>query len=350
MIDGCPAGLLISEEEINRDLELRRPGNNPYTSPRKERDLAEIYSGVYEGKTTGAPISILIANHDADSSKYDEMKDTLRPSHASFTYREKYGHFDHRGGGRASGRETAARVAAGAIAKKFLMEFGIETAAYLKQIADIEAMKPEHEEIDSLKEQTYKSSIFCPDQRAEAKMKQLIEETKLSGDSLGGIIEFRAEGLIAGLGEPTYEKITARLSHAMLTIPACKGIEFGSGFSAAKMRGSEHNDCFVKNIEGHTITKTNHCGGTLGGISSGMPLILRCAFKPTSSINLPQETLDSYGNLVEFNLPQGSRHDPCIAIRAVPVVEAMGALVLADAILMHRSSRVFDQSARAFSY
>ncbi|NGX37794.1 MAG: Chorismate synthase [Chlamydiae bacterium] len=348
VIDGCPAGLLISEEEINRELFYRRPGKSPYTSPRKEGDAAEIYSGVFEGKTTGTPISILIPNQGADSSPYEPVKNLLRPGHANFTYQEKYGHFDYRGGGRASARETAGRVAAGAIAKKLLMQFGIELAAFVTQIGPIKASEPEHTEIDSLREETLKSPIFCPDKNAESQMMAAIEQAKKEGDSLGGIIELRAEGLYPGLGDPIYEKLDANLAKAMLSIPACKGIEIGSGFAAAQMHGSEHNDSFERNIERHVITSTNHAGGILGGISTGMPLVVRCGFKPTSSILKSQETLDFEGHKQEYKLPEGSKHDPCVAIRGVPVVEAMGALVLVDAVLMNRSATVFAQEKTLF--
>lgn len=322
VIDGCPSGLPISEEEINLELERRRPGTSPYTSPRKEDDRAEIYSGVFEGRTTGAPISIIIPNQNADPSKYEPIKDLLKPGHANYTYHEKYGHFDYRGGGRASARETASRVAAGAIAKKLLMEWGIEVVAFLAKVGSAEGKE---------------------------EMMTLIEKAKEEGDSLGGIIELRAEGLPPILGDPMYEKLDSNLAKAMLSIHACKGVEFGSGFSATEMKGSEHNDLFARNIEGKIITKTNHSGGILGGISNGMPLTLRCAFKPTSSIKKTQETLDQDGNEAELTLPEGSKHDPCVAIRAVPVVEAMGALVLVDALLMNRSTRLFDESAKAYS-
>ncbi len=341
VIDGCPAGLRISEDEINQKLALRRPGYSSVTSPRIEEDRGEILSGVFEGQTTGAPISILIPNTNFDSSKYEPIKDLLRPGHANYTYQEKYGIFDYRGGGRSSGRETACRVAAGAIAEKLLMEFGIELGAFLVQVGPIIALKPAHEEIDSLYEATINSPVFCPDQEAEKEIILAIERAKKEGDSLGGVIELRAEGLPAGLGDPVYEKLDANLGKALLSIPACKGVEMGTGFSAVSMKGSEHNDRFQKNIEGSIITATNHSGGMLGGISNGMPLVARCVFKPTSSIAKKQETLDRLGNQSELKLPEGSKHDPCVAIRAVPVVQAMGALVLADALLMNRSAAIF---------
>lgn len=349
VIDGCPAGLHITEEEINLELSYRSPENSPYTTARKEPDKCEILSGVFEGMTTGAPISIIIPNIDVNTSHYEPIKDLFRPGHANYTYREKYGHYDYRGSGRASARETAARVAAGAIAKKLLMEFGIEVAAFVAQIGNILAVEPEHEEIDSLREDTLKSPIFCPDKEAEREMIKLLLKTQEEGDSLGGIIELRSEGLQPIYGDPVYEKLDANLAKAMLSIPACKGIEFGSGFDAAKMKGSEHNDIYKKNAQGMIITSTNHAGGILGGISNGMPLSVRCVFKPTSSIGKTQETLNKDGEEKELSLPEGSRHDPCVAIRAVPIVEAMAALVLADSLLMHRSAVLVEDNSHRLS-
>lgn len=312
VIDGCPAGLIITEEEINTALALRAPGNSPYTSPRKEHDHAEIYSGVFEGKTTGTPISIIIHNRDPRTSAYEPMKNVLRPGHANFTYLEKYGVFDYRGGGRASARETACRVAAGAIAKKLLAHQGIHVTAYLASIGDSNEV---------------------------SLMMQKVQAARDTGDSLGGIVAFEVTGLPVGLGDPVYEKLEANLAKAMLSLPATKGFEMGEGFRAAVMSGSEHNDLFTQD-DARIITKTNHAGGTLGGISTGMPLKGRVAFKPTSSIQKTQASLDLQGNTINFTLPEGSRHDPCVAIRAVPVVEAMCALVLADASLMNRCSRL----------
>jgi chorismate synthase len=325
VIDGCPAGLPITEEEINTALAKRAPGKSPYTSPRKEEDKAEILSGLFEGKTTGAPICIIIPNKDADSSKYEGIKDVLRPGHANYTYLEKYGIFDYRGGGRASARETVCRVAAGAIAKKVLEHHGIFTCAYLNRVGDVQSQ-------ETLAD--YGSPIFCRDKKAEESMILCLEKAKKEGDSLGGVVEFVAS-VPAGLGDPVYEKLEAKLAHAMLSIPASKGIELGSGFSSVRMQGSEHNDLFVR--ENGVKTKTNHAGGTLGGISTGMPLQGRVAFKPTSSIRKEQETLNIQGEKSSFILPKGSRHDPCVAIRAVPVVEAMLSLVLVDSFLLNRS-------------
>lgn len=332
VIDGCPAGVEISEQEIREALLRRAPGKSLYTSTRQEEENVEILSGVFEGRTTGTPISILIPNRDADSSKYDSMKEVLRPGHANFTYLEKYGFFDHRGGGRASGRETACRVAAGCLAKKVLSYFRIDCFAFLEQVGDV---KISTESI--CPEKIYTSSIFCPDRIAEEKIQLLLTEIKEGKDSIGAVVGFVAEGLPIGLGDPVYEKLEANLAKAMLSIPATKGFEIGSGFQAASMRGSSHNDIFTQEKE-RVSTVTNHAGGVLGGISTGMPLYGKVAFKPTSSIQIPQETLSLDKKKIVFNLPEGSRHDPCVAIRAVPVIEAMLALVLIDAILMHRSS------------
>ncbi|MCX6957311.1 MAG: chorismate synthase [Verrucomicrobiae bacterium] len=337
VIDGCPAGLEISEEEINVALAKRAPGKNDFVSPRAEADLAVIYSGVFEGKTTGTPISIIIFNQDADSSKYEAIKNQLRPGHANFTYLEKYGLFDACGGGRASARETACRVAAGAIAKKLLKHFKMQVTAFLNSVADVEIKNLPAQ--DSLRALVDGSPLFCPDDGIAGRMMEKIEEAKTVGDSLGGTVGFVATGLPVGLGDPIYEKLEAILAKAMMSLPASKGFEIGEGFNASCMTGSSHNDFFVK-INNKIQTESNHAGGTLGGISTGMPLCGRVAFKPTSSIKLPQESLDLQGAPVIFQLPEGSRHDPCVAIRAVPVVEAMVALVLADALLLNRSAKL----------
>lgn len=332
IVDGCPAGLPLTVEDIQKELDRRSPGNNSFTSPRKEADRAEILSGVFEGYTTGTPISILIPNQDQDSSKYDELKDLFRPGHANFTYLEKYGIYDYRGGGRSSGRETACRVAAGAIAKKLIAHFGIQVVAYLKQIGFIEATIP-----SSLPK--IEGPLFCPDPEAAEKMMTMIDMAKSDGDSLGGVVEFQAQGVPAGLGDPLYEKIEAKLAAAMMGLPATKAFQMGTGIDAALMKGSEHNDLFMSD-EDKVVTKTNHSGGTLGGISNGMPIIGRVTFKPPSSIMKIQSTLSIEGIPFEMKLPEGSRHDPCVAIRGVPVVEAMVALVLADLLLLNRVARL----------
>jgi chorismate synthase len=340
VIDGCPAGLSISEEEINAELAMRQGGRSAYVTPRGEPDQAQIYSGVFEGKTTGAPISLIIFNRDADSSKYEPIKHLLRPGHANFTYLEKYGIFDYRGGGRSSARETVCRVAAGAIAKKLLRHYKIEVLAYIREIGGIQAPQPTFDSPTQLSQTIQSSVIFCPDESTTKKMIAALEQAKQEGDSLGGVIETVALSLPIGLGDPVYEKLEANLAKALLSIPATKGFEFGSGFLAARMKGSEHNDAFIVDSQGRVTTETNFAGGTLGGISTGLPLIARLAFKPTSSIKKPQKTLNLNKEEKEFLLPEGSRHDPCVTIRAVPIVEAMTALVIADALLMHRCSRL----------
>jgi len=311
VIDGCPAGIEISEKDINLALEKRAPGKSKFTSPRKEPDIAEIYSGVFEGITTGAPISIIIKNQDADSSKYEATKNLLKPGHANYTYLEKYGIFDYKGGGRSSARETACRVAAGAIAQKALDLYKIKISAKLFSVGDALDQQPQEELINKVKEQ---------------------------GDSIGGVVEFLIENSPVGLGDPIYEKLEANLAKAMISMPASKGFEIGSGFNAAKMKGSEHNDLFTNNK--NNITSSNNSGGILGGISNGMDIYGRVAFKPTSSISISQDTVDIDGNKKTFKLPEGSRHDPCVAIRAVPVVKAMCQLVIIDALLMNFKVKV----------
>lgn len=339
VIDGCPAGISLTKAEIDTELSLRQPGTNPYTSPRSENDETEILSGVFEERTTGAPIALLIRNRDADSSKYEPIKELLRPGHANFTYLEKYGIFDYRGGGRSSARETAARVAAGAVAKKFLAYHKIQVCAFVAEIGGIEISEPNLAHLDTMRKKTFASPIFCPDEKAAKKMMEAIDQAKAEGDSLGGILQGIAH-LPAGLGDPVYGKLEALLAYAMLTLPATKGFEIGSGFAASRMKGSEHNDLFDLDEKGQVTTATNFAGGTLGGISTGLPLTFRVAFKPTSSIKKSQETVSMRKEKKEFLLPEGSRHDPCVAIRAVPIIEAMTALVLADALLMNRSAKL----------
>lgn len=339
VIDGCPSGLFLTEEDINEQLALRKPGRNIYTSSRKEEDKAEIFSGLFEGKTTGAPIAILIRNKDADSSQYSAIKDLYRPGHANFTYLKKYGIFDFRGGGRASSRETAARVAAGAVAKKMLAHYHIECTAFVSEIGGIAIAPQDLSNLQKLREKTYSSPIFCPDENAEQMIIKKIEAIKEKKDSLGGILACIAH-LPIGLGDPIYGKLEALLASAMLSLPASKGFEIGAGFQASRMQGSEHNDGFELDDKGHVHPITNFAGGTLGGISTGAPIFFRVAFKPTSSIKLPQQSVTLSGEKATFQLPESGRHDPCVAIRAVPVIEAMTALVLADAFLMNKLSKL----------
>jgi chorismate synthase len=308
VIDGCPAGLVLDEELIQVELKRRAPGLSALTSPRKEPDEVEILSGLFERKTTGAPISLLIWNKDADSSKYEPIKHLIRPGHANATYLAKYGCYDYRGGGRASARETACRVAAGAIAKQLLNTYQITVRAAVTEVGGHLL------HLDLLEDQK--------------KLEALIKEAQEAGDSLGGIVTFWIEGVPVGLGDPIYQKLEAKLASAMMSLPATKGFEIGSGFAAAAMQGSRHN-------------KEIYSGGILGGISSGTPIMGRVAFKPTSSIKQTQETIDIEGNPATFCLPEGSRHDPCIALRTPVIVEAMAALVIADGLLLNRSSQIF---------
>ncbi|MGE3953735.1 MAG: chorismate synthase [Parachlamydiales bacterium] len=321
VIDGCPAALPLTAEEIDAELALRAPGKSPYTSPRSEPDRVQILSGLFEGETTGAPISLLIENRDAKPSAYDPIRHLIRPGHAGKSYQQKYGLQDHRGGGRASARETACRVAAGAVAKKLLAAHGIEVIAYLRECGGIEM----GEILLPTRSQILSSPLFCPDPKAEQKMRLRLEEARKEGDSLGGVVEMVALGNTAGLGDPVYQKLEALLAYAMMSLPASRGVEVGAGFSSARMKGSEHNPLPE---------------GILGGIATGEPVICRVAFKPTSSIAKPQKTIDSEGNPATLTLPPGSRHDPCVAIRATRVVEAMGNLVLADRLLANRLSQM----------
>ncbi len=328
IIDGCPAGLEISENDIQKELDRRKPGQSSITTPRKEQDLIHILSGVFEGKTTGTPILLLSYNADMRPEDYDELKKVYRPSHADYTYLMKYGRRDFRGSGRASARETLARVAAGAIAKKYLKQYlNIEILSYVEQVGSIRS------EIDYRKvtiDDIEANIIRCPEKNAADKMINLIEEIKNDGDSIGGIIKGVIRNVPAGLGEPVFDKLSADLGKAMLSINAVKGFEIGSGFNGVTMRGSEHNDPFV--IEnGKLKIITNHAGGTLGGISTGEDIYFRVAFKPVSTISKNQQTVNLEHQSVE--LQATGRHDPCVLPRAVPIVDAMSALVIMDHFL-----------------
>ncbi|HJP14002.1 MAG: chorismate synthase [Nitrospinota bacterium] len=331
VVDGCPAGISVEEADLQRDLDRRRPGQSKVTTQRGEEDRAEIFSGVFEGKTTGTPISILIRNKDTDSSKYDNLKNLFRPGHADFTYWVKWGHRDHRGGGRASARETASRVAAGAIAKKYLADRGINVQGFVSQIADItwDGSNFDLEEIE-------RNSCRCPDAETALKMEEAILAARKEGDSLGGIISVIAIGAPPGLGEPIYGRLDAELALAIMGINAVKGVEIGSGFRAASMKGSEHNDAFDM-VDGIVVPRTNNAGGILGGISTGAPIVVTFAVKPTSSIPIEQETVTVSGEKTTVRVE--GRHDPCVATRAVPIGEAMVALVLADHMLRGLGSR-----------
>jgi len=325
VIDGCPARLPITAEEIQADLDRRRPGQSDITTPRKEADKVEILSGVFEGLTTGVPISLVVHSSDQRPGAYDEMKDKYRPSHADYTYQAKYGHRDHRGGGRSSARETIGRVAAGAVARKILHLAGqLEIRAYVTRIHDIAAPAvtgfPTLAEVEA-------NAVRCPDAATAAKMIERIKQARGEGDSVGGIIECRVRNVPVGLGEPVFDRLEADLAKAMLSLPATKGFEIGSGFAGSLLKGSQHNDAFVSK-GGRIHTATNLSGGVQGGISNGEEIVFRTAFKPTATILQTQKTVDVRGQETEL-LARG-RHDPCVVPRAVVIVEAMTALVLVD--------------------
>ena len=334
VIDGCPAGLHLKTGAIQLELDRRRPGQSAIVTQRKEADKVEILSGVFEGKTPGTPILLLIRNQDARSKDYSHIAKAFRPSHADYTYHAKYGHRDYRGGGRSSARETAARVAAGAVAKRLLNENGIEVAAYVSSVGDI-VLDKDYRELDFAK--TESNPVRCPDPETAEKMEALIREVRKAGDTIGGTVSCVERGCPAGLGEPVFDRLHADLGKAMLSINACKGFEIGSGFSGTAMRGSEHNDPFFME-NGQVKTRSNHSGGVQGGISNGMDIYFRAAFKPVATIVQPQESIDEEGNPVRIE--GKGRHDPCVLPRAVPVVEAMTALVLADHLLRHRASKL----------
>jgi chorismate synthase len=333
VIDGCPPKICISEVEIQRELDRRRPGQSKITTQRQEEDRCEILSGMFEGKTLGTPISILVRNKDARPADYAATAKTFRPSHADFTYEAKYGIRNWQGGGRASARETVGRVAAGAVARKVLRAFypKIEIVAYVTQIheiaAKIERSKVKHAEVDA-------NIVRCPDKTAANLMMKLIERTRDAGDSLGGIIECVVRNAPVGLGEPVFDKLEADLAKAMLSLPATKGFEIGSGFSATRMRGSEHNDPFEVRA-GRIRTATNFSGGIQGGISNGETIYFRVGFKPTATIAREQATVTTSGERTK--LAARGRHDPCVLPRAVPMIEAMTALVLCDHALRQRA-------------
>ena len=326
IVDGCPAGLPLNESDIQVKLDLRKPGQSILTTQRKEEDRVEILSGLFNGYTTGAPICMLVWNHDPDSKPYELIKNVPRPGHADYPALVKYGGFaDYRGSGRFSGRLTATFVMAGAIAEKLLKQtMGIETVAYTTEIGGIKASTLTQENIS----RRYSSEVRCPDPRASELMKEAILQARKSGDSLGGIIECMTTSLPVGLGEPIFASLESDLSKALLSIPAVKAIEFGSGFQSTKTNGSENNDLYVKE-DGKVITKTNNSGGILGGLSNGMPLVLRIGLKPAASVSKKQVTLDiSTGEQTTLSVP--GRHDPCVVPRAPPVVEAVVSMVLAD--------------------
>ncbi len=327
VIDGCPPLLPISVDEIQIDLDRRRPGQSEITTPRKEADMVEILSGVYEGKTTGTPISLFVRNTDQRSSAYNEMKQAFRPSHADFTYQSKFGVRDPNGGGRSSARETIGRVAAGAIARKILsLAGGVEVRAFVTRIHDIAVPVDALSHFPALVE-VEASPVRCPHPATAAAMVERIKAVRSAGDSVGGVIECRVRNVPVGLGEPVFDRLEADLAKAMLSLPATKGFEIGSGFAGTFLKGSEHNDLFTSR-DGRIRTVTNNSGGVQGGISNGEEIVFRVAFKPTATILQPQKTVDLEGNATE--LMGKGRHDPCVLPRAVVIVEAMTALVLLD--------------------
>jgi len=320
IIDGCPSGLEIDIAAIQQELNRRRPGQSVYTTQRNEADEVEFMSGIFNGKTTGTPIAFMVKNTNQDSADYNHIAEAFRPSHADFTYHSKYQNYDYRGGGRASARETIARVVAGSIAKQILLKEGITFLAYVQQIGSIKAENLDNISLQSIE----KSPVRCPDETASAQMMQLIEETASKGDTLGGIIYCNIKGCPIGLGEPVFDKLQADLAKAMLSINAAKGFEYGSGFEGAEMTGSQHNDIFNSDFS----TQTNHSGGIQGGISNGEDIYFRVAFKPIASIMQAQQSVDKKGNSI--TIEGKGRHDVCVLPRAIPIVEAMAALVIIE--------------------
>lgn len=329
VLDGLPAGLKVDEAMVQTQLDRRRPGQSRLVTPRREADRVEITSGVFEGRTTGTPLHMMVRNGDADSSKYEDLKDLYRPSHADFTYEAKYGARDWRGGGRSSARETVGRVAAGAVAESLLREaFGIEIVAW---VSDVGAITSDVDEAAVHREHVDANDVRCPDEAAATAMIAHIDEVRRQKDSVGGCVRCVVRGVPAGWGEPVFGRLEAELARAMLSLPASKGFEIGSGFAGTLMRGSEHNDPFVPDGRGGITTSTNHSGGVQGGISVGTPLSFRVAFKPVATIFREQQTVTRDGTPTTF--AARGRHDPCVLPRAIPIVEAMTALVLADAAL-----------------
>lgn len=333
VVDGCPAGLPLSSEDIQSYLDRRKPGQSRFATKRQEGDQVEILSGIFEGRTTGTPISMAVYNTDPRSRDYNDIKDLYRPGHADYTFDAKYGFRDYRGGGRSSGRETIGRVAAGAVAAKLLESLGIRVTAYVKSIGDVE-IAPERFDV----RERLLNRLCMPDAQAAARAGEYLEERMARGDSAGGVVECLIEGLPAGLGEPVFEKLDARLAHGLMSIGAVKGVEIGDGFRAAMSAGSANNDGFVRAEDGTVAKSSNHAGGILGGISDGSAVVVRAAFKPTPSISSMQKTVNCRGEEVETVIK--GRHDPVIVPRAVVVVEAMAAFTVADLMLAGMASRL----------
>ncbi|TAL62170.1 MAG: chorismate synthase [Bacteroidetes bacterium] len=339
VIDGCPAGLEIDPDFIQSELYRRSPGQSKIVTQRKEGDKVEFLSGIYEGKTTGTPIGFIIRNENQKSQDYDHLQDAYRPSHADYTYDKKYGIRDHNGGGRASARATVSSVAGGAIAKLLLKKYGIQISAYTSQVGDVKLLK-NYKDLDFSK--TESNAVRCPDELIAETMIKKIEQVRKEGDTIGGVITCVVQNVPAGLGEPVFDKLHADLGKAMLGINAAKGFEIGSGFEGVKMRGSEHNDGIIPDPfpkeKGGVIFKSNNSGGVLGGISNGDDIYFRVAFKPVATIMQEQETINS--KLEAVKLAGKGRHDPCVLPRAVPIVEAMTAMIIADHLLRNRSSKI----------
>jgi chorismate synthase len=330
VIDGCPAGLPLNEEDIQKELDKRLPKKEEIVSARREEDAVEILSGIYEGFTTGAPICVLVWNKEVISDDYDAIRHTPRPGHADYPARIKYlGFNDHRGGGRFSGRITVAFVMAGAISKKLLELAGIEVLAYATEIGGVKMRLTQS--LEDIREKTYGSSVRCPDPKVAVEMEETILKAKKMGDSVGGIVECVASNVLAGVGEPIFDSLDAELAKMLFDIPAVKGVEFGVGFEAARLKGSENNDSYVIR-DGEIEAVTNNAGGVLGGLSSGMPIVVRVAVKPTPSISKEQKTVDML-NMADTTIQVKGRHDSCIVPKAVPVVEASVAMVLVDQLL-----------------
>ena len=323
IVDGCPPGFELSEADIQPDLDRRKPGTSRHTTQRREADEVEILSGVFEGKTTGTPIGLLIRNTDQRSKDYSKIKDLFRPGHADLTYERKYGLRDYRGGGRSSARETAMRVAAGAVAKKYLkLSYGISIRGYLAQLGPIKIDRLDWDVVEQ-------NPFFCPDADKVAELESYMDELRKEGNSVGARINVVASNVPAGLGEPVFDRLDADIAHALMCINAAKGVEIGAGFTSIEQKGTEHRDLITPGS-----FQSNHAGGILGGISSGQDILASVAFKPTSSLRLPGQTINKYGESAEV-ITTG-RHDPCVGIRATPIVEAMLAITLIDHLLRHR--------------
>ena len=330
VIDGVPSNIEINLEDVQIQLDRRKPGQSAIVTQRKETDVVQFLSGIFEGKTTGAPIGFLIPNNDQKSTDYDHIKDAFRPSHADFTYEQKYGHRDYRGGGRSSARETASRVVAGAIAKQILLKLGINITAYVDQVGSISLNSLDNVDLNLIE----KNPVRCPNAEKAEEMEELIREIRKSGDTIGGCVKCLVKGMPIGLGEPVFDRLNAELGKALFSINAVKGVEFGSGFSSVEMKGSEHNDIFLEDKS----TLTNHSGGIQGGISNGMPIEMRVAFKPVATIVQSQDSIDKKGN--KINVTGKGRHDPCVVPRAVPIVESMVAITILDLYLRNKATQL----------